>query len=79
MEMAYGNVSRRCFSYDTFSIASKIFLENRIDHFESESRRLIYEFRDRLNSPRNSSHLLNDKCGMVNFWITTNIGKWLYV
>ena len=52
--MAYNNVFRRFFGYDRFSSASKMFVENKVENFETQMRRLIYGFRERLNAPRNS-------------------------
>ena len=54
MEVAYNNVYRRFFGYDRLSSACKMFIENRVENFETRMRRLVYGFRERLNASRNS-------------------------
>ena len=48
IEVAYNNVFRRFFSYDRFSSANQMFVENRVGNFVARIRRLIHGFRERL-------------------------------
>ena len=86
MEVAYNNVFRRFFGYDRFSSASKMFIENKVENFETRMRRLMYGFRERQNASRNSLviGLMNsvawssyeflqkwEKCLYMQLWINT--------
>ena len=86
MEVAYNNVFRRFFGYDRFSSASQMFVENRVENFETRMRRLIHGFHERLNASRNSLVicLMNsvawssselrqkwEKCLYMQSWINT--------
>ena len=65
-----------------FFAASKMLLENRADKFGTQLRRLIYRFRERWKAQCLKKHfinLINEYCGMVKFWITTEVGKFLYM
>ena len=54
MEVAYNDIFRRFFGYDRFSSASQMFVENRVENFETRVRRRIYGFRETLNASWNS-------------------------
>ena len=54
MEVAYINVFRRLFGYGRFVSASKMFVKNKGDNFETRMGELIYWFRERLNTSENS-------------------------
>ena len=80
MEVAYNNVFRRFFGYDRFSSASQMFVENRVENFETRTRRLIYGLRERLNASRNSLVI----CSINSVaWSSSELrqkwGKYLYM
>ena len=57
MEVAYNNVFRRLLGYDKRCSASGMFVNERVDNFETRKRRLIYSFKNRLYSSEN--YLIN--------------------
>ena len=54
LEVAYNNVFRRFLGYDKYCSASSMFVENRTDGFDARIRKLVYDFRERLQISENS-------------------------
>ena len=76
MKVAFDTVFRRFCGYNNFSSASKMFVENRVDNFETGmiDREDLFMGSVKGQMPKKQfSRLLDEHCGMVKFWITTSV------
>ena len=81
MEVAYNNVFKRLYGYDRFYSANKMFVENRVENFETNTDETIdlwVTWKPKCLK-KQSNRLLNEQCCMVKFWITTKVGKNIYM
>ena len=71
METPYDNVFKRLFAYHRFSSASKMFVKTELIILRHEWEDWFVGSVKAKYLKKQSSHLLNEQCVMVKFWITT--------
>ena len=75
MEVVYDNVFRRFFGYDRFSSATNVCRKHSWEFWNTDEKIDSWVPWKAKCLKQQSSHLLNEQCGMVKFCITTKVGK----